>query len=98
MGSGWIKKRSAATKNRLSWDEDKRVGPTMKRVLRDQNDRAIRRPTVTEPDPIRAIPRLFATVGTSAYLGETVSHAAHMLQAATLAESARADSALIAAA
>ena len=53
---------------------------------------------MTEADPVRAISRLFATVGTSAYLREPVSQAAHMLQAATLAEAARADSPLIAAA
>jgi gamma-butyrobetaine dioxygenase len=49
-------------------------------------------------DPVQAIARLFATVGTSDYLGEPVSQAAHMLQAAALAQAAGASSALTAAA
>jgi gamma-butyrobetaine dioxygenase len=49
-------------------------------------------------DPVRAIARLFATVGTSDYLGEPVSQAAHMLQAAALAEAAGVGPPLIAAA
>ncbi len=48
--------------------------------------------------PVRTIARLFATVGTSDYLGESVSQASHMLQAAALAEAARVSPALIAAA
>jgi gamma-butyrobetaine dioxygenase len=47
---------------------------------------------------VRTIARLFATVGTSDYLGESVSQASHMLQAAALAEAARVSPALIAAA
>jgi len=53
---------------------------------------------VTPTDPVRDIARLFATVGTSDYLGEPVSQAAHMLQAAALAEAAGVGPALIAAA
>jgi gamma-butyrobetaine dioxygenase len=53
---------------------------------------------MTDADPVRAIARLFATVGTSDYLGERVSQAAHMLQAAALAEAAGAGSPLTAAA
>ena len=43
---------------------------------------------MTTPDPVQVIARLFATVGND-YLGEPVSQAAHMLQAAALAEAAR---------
>jgi gamma-butyrobetaine dioxygenase len=53
---------------------------------------------MTDPAPVRTIARLFATAGTSDYLGEPVSQAAHMLQAAALAEAAGVSPALIAAA
>jgi len=53
---------------------------------------------MTNADPVLAIARLFATVGTSDYLGEPISQAAHMLQAAALAEAAGAGSPLVAAA
>jgi gamma-butyrobetaine dioxygenase len=53
---------------------------------------------MTDPGPVRTIARLFATVGTSDYLGEPVSPAVHMLQAAALAEAAGVGPALIAAA
>lgn len=53
---------------------------------------------MTNADPVLAIARLFATVGTSDYLGEPISQAAHMLQAAALAEAAGAPSPLVAAA
>jgi gamma-butyrobetaine dioxygenase len=48
--------------------------------------------------PVRTIARLFGTVGTRCYPGQPVSRAAHMLQAAALAEAGRASPALIAAA
>jgi len=54
--------------------------------------------TRTDSGPVRTIARLFATVGTSDYLGESISQASHMLQAAALAEAARVSPALIAAA
>jgi gamma-butyrobetaine dioxygenase len=56
------------------------------------------RVTIMDSGPVRTIARLFATVGTSDYLGEPVSPASHMLQAAALAEAARVSPALIAAA
>jgi gamma-butyrobetaine dioxygenase len=49
-------------------------------------------------DPIRTIARLFASAGARDYLGEPVTLAAHMLQAAALAEAAGAAPALVAAA
>jgi len=49
-------------------------------------------------DPVSAIGELFASEGAAEYLGEPVSQAAHMLQAALLAERAGARPALIAAA
>jgi gamma-butyrobetaine dioxygenase len=48
--------------------------------------------------PVRTIARLFATAGTNDYLGEPVSQASHMLQAAARAEAARVSPALVAAA
>ena len=41
---------------------------------------------MTTADPVRVIADLFAAEGASEYLGEPVSQAAHMLQAAALAE------------
>jgi len=52
-------------------------------------------PTV---NPIRVIEELFASEGAADYLGEAVTQAAHMLQAAALAEEAGAAPALVAAA
>jgi len=52
----------------------------------------------TDPDPVAAIAALFASEGAEDYLGEPVTQAAHMLQAAALAEQAGAPPALIAAA
>jgi gamma-butyrobetaine dioxygenase len=49
-------------------------------------------------DPVTVIAELFASEGAADYLGEPVSQAAHMLQAAALAERAGARPALIAAA
>ena len=49
-------------------------------------------------DPIRVIEELFASEGAADYLGEAVTQAAHMLQAAVLAEQAGATPALVAAA
>jgi gamma-butyrobetaine dioxygenase len=49
-------------------------------------------------DPVEIIAELFASEGAADYLGEPVTQAAHMLQAAALAESDGADDALIAAA
>ena len=49
-------------------------------------------------NPIEQIADLFASEGASEYLGEPVTQAAHMLQAAQLAEQEGADDALIAAA
>ncbi|HKD88836.1 MAG TPA: HD domain-containing protein [Streptosporangiaceae bacterium] len=49
-------------------------------------------------DPIRVIEELFASDGAADYLGEAVTQAAHMLQAAGLAEQAGATPALVAAA
>jgi gamma-butyrobetaine dioxygenase len=53
---------------------------------------------VTAEDPVAVIADLFASEGAADYLGEPVSQAAHMLQAAALAEQAGARPALIAAA
>jgi predicted HD phosphohydrolase len=41
---------------------------------------------MTAPDPIQVIADLFASDGASEYLGEPVTQAAHMLQAAALAQ------------
>ncbi len=49
-------------------------------------------------DPVRRLASLFTSDGARDYLGEPVSQAAHMLQAAALAESAGAAPALVAAA
>lgn len=49
-------------------------------------------------DPAETIAELFASEGAADYLGEPVTQAAHMLQAAVLAERSGADDALIAAA
>jgi phosphonate degradation associated HDIG domain protein len=49
-------------------------------------------------DPIRVIEELFASEGAADYLGEAVTQATHMLQAAALAEQAGATPALVAAA
>jgi len=49
-------------------------------------------------DPVGVIADLFASEGAADYLGEPVTQAAHMLQAAVLAERDGADDALIAAA
>ena len=49
-------------------------------------------------DPILLIEQLFASEGAADYLGEAVTQAAHMLQAAALAEQAGATPALVAAA
>jgi len=49
-------------------------------------------------DALAAITALFASEGAAAYLGEPVSQAAHMLQAAALAEQDQAGKALVAAA
>lgn len=49
-------------------------------------------------DAITVIRELFASEGAADYLGEAVTQAAHMLQAATLAEEAQARPALVAAA
>jgi gamma-butyrobetaine dioxygenase len=49
-------------------------------------------------DPVRLIADLFASEGAADYLGEPVTQAVHMLQAASLAEQDGADQALVAAA
>jgi gamma-butyrobetaine dioxygenase len=49
-------------------------------------------------DPVAAIGELFASEGLADYLGEPVTQAAHMLQAAALAQQAAAPAALVAAA
>lgn len=49
-------------------------------------------------DPVAEIARLFASAGAADYLGEPVTQAAHMLQAAALAEQADARPTLVAAA
>jgi gamma-butyrobetaine dioxygenase len=53
---------------------------------------------MTAADPVRVIAELFAAEGASEYLGEPVTQAAHMLQAAALAEAAGAAPDLVAAA
>lgn len=53
---------------------------------------------VTTNDPLRVIAELFASEGAADYLGEAVSQAEHMLQAAALAEQAGAQPAVVAAA
>jgi gamma-butyrobetaine dioxygenase len=53
---------------------------------------------VTAADPIQVIADLFATEGASEYLGEPVTQASHMLQAAALAQAAGAPPPLVAAA
>jgi gamma-butyrobetaine dioxygenase len=53
---------------------------------------------MTTTDPVTEIAELFASEGAREYLGEPVTQAAHMLQAADLAERDGADDALIAAA
>jgi gamma-butyrobetaine dioxygenase len=50
------------------------------------------------PDPVQLIGDMFASEGAAEYLGEAVTQAAHLLQAAVLAEADRADDALVAAA
>jgi gamma-butyrobetaine dioxygenase len=49
-------------------------------------------------DAVQVIADLFASEGATEYLGEPVTQAAHLLQAAALAERDRAEDALIAAA
>ena len=53
---------------------------------------------MTAPDPIQVIADLFATDGAQEYLGEPVTQASHMLQAAALAQQCGAPPALVAAA
>src|ERR1700741_648200 len=53
---------------------------------------------MTTADPVRVIADLFAAEGAREYFGEPVSQAAHMLQAAALAEGAGAGPELVAAA
>jgi len=53
---------------------------------------------MTFADPVTQIADLFASEGAADYLGEPVTQAAHMLQAAQLAERDGADDALVAAA
>ncbi len=53
---------------------------------------------MTADDAVRAIAGLFASEGAGEYLGEPVSQASHMLQAAALAERDHAGEALVAAA
>jgi phosphonate degradation associated HDIG domain protein len=53
---------------------------------------------MTHADPVGQIADLFASEGADEYLGEPVTQAAHMLQAAHLAEREGADDALVAAA
>jgi gamma-butyrobetaine dioxygenase len=53
---------------------------------------------MTAPDPIQAIADLFASDGASEYLGEPVTQASHMLQAAALGQQCGAPPALVAAA
>ena len=53
---------------------------------------------MTAPDPVRVIADLFAAEGAGEYLGEAVTQAQHMLQAAALAEGAGAAPELVAAA
>src|SRR5580700_9556837 len=54
--------------------------------------------TATTQQPVQIIADLFASVEAADYLGEAVTQAAHMLQAAALAEQAAAAPALVAAA
>jgi gamma-butyrobetaine dioxygenase len=54
--------------------------------------------TTAARHPVEIIAGLFASEGAADYLGEPVTQATHMLQAAALAERATADAALIAAA
>jgi gamma-butyrobetaine dioxygenase len=56
------------------------------------------RPDAVRTDAVRLIAGLFASQGAADYLGEPVTQAVHMLQAAALAERHGADQALIAAA
>jgi phosphonate degradation associated HDIG domain protein len=51
---------------------------------------------MTAPDPVRVITDLFAAEGARGYLGEVVTQAQHMLQAAALAERAGAAPELVA--
>jgi gamma-butyrobetaine dioxygenase len=51
-----------------------------------------------EPDPVQVIADLFAREGAQEYLGEPVTQASHMLQAAALARASRAPAPLVAAA
>src|SRR6266702_8340551 len=53
---------------------------------------------MTSTDPVERIADLFASEGAAEYLGEPVTQAAHMLQAAHLAEFDGADDAMVAAA
>ncbi|MFI5067531.1 MAG: hypothetical protein ACHP9Z_26605, partial [Streptosporangiales bacterium] len=53
---------------------------------------------MTTADPVRVIADLFAAEGAREYLGEPVTQAEHMLQAAALAEAAGAGQELTAAA
>jgi gamma-butyrobetaine dioxygenase len=53
---------------------------------------------MTAPDPIQVIADLFASDGAGEYLGEPVTQASHMLQAAALAQQCGAPPALVAAA
>jgi gamma-butyrobetaine dioxygenase len=53
---------------------------------------------MTDPDPVRHIEELFNAEGAAEYLGEPVTQADHMLQAAHLAELEGASDALVAAA
>jgi len=53
---------------------------------------------MTAADPVRVIAELFAAEGAGEYLGEAVTQAQHMLQAAALAEGAGAAPELVAAA
>jgi len=53
---------------------------------------------MTAPDPIQVIADLFASDGASEYLGEPVTQASHMLQAAALAQQCGAPPTLVAAA
>ena len=51
---------------------------------------------MTTDDPVQIVAELFASEGAADYLGEEVSQAAHMFQAASLAEADGAGPALIA--
>ena len=52
---------------------------------------------MTAPDPVQVIAGLFASDGAHEYLGEPVTQASHMLQAAALAQQCGAPPALVAA-